>query len=144
MLAVGVLAIVILTLMALVAATLRSSSKSSTTGKATAVAESLLEQTLYAVEDSNGGAVATSFWSTEGVWKDSSVDGQVVQGGVPYDYTISLSTVAGLGGGSNRVKKVDVTVQWWGSRASGGDRQGQGKLQTCVTQLVNEIAAPPP
>ncbi len=144
MLAVGVLALVLLTLVALVGATLRSNSKSSTLGKATAVADGLLQQALYDVDSDNGGPVATSFWSTEGVWRDSSTNGQVVQGGVNYDYTIAVSTLAGMGAPGNRIKKVDVTVEWWNARSNGGDRAGQGKLRTYATQLVNEHAPPPP
>lgn len=148
MLAVGVLSLVILTLVALVGATLRSNSKSSTLGKATAVADELLQQTIYDVQADNGGVLATSFWATEGVWRDSAANGQIVRGGTTYDYTIDVATLmAGgspMGAPTNRVKKIDVTVEWWNSRANGGDRQGQGKLRTCVTQLMNENAPPPP
>ncbi|MEW6277232.1 MAG: prepilin-type N-terminal cleavage/methylation domain-containing protein [Candidatus Eremiobacterota bacterium] len=146
MLAVGLLALVLLTLVGLTTATVRSNHKAALLGPAAAVAESLLDRTLSDVAADIPPGTRDSFWAASGPgpWKSLS---PLDQGGVRYEYAIYAHTVADVtgtpvGGASNRVKKVDLVLCWWGSAATAGDRNGYGRMQLSASRLVNEGAAP--
>lgn len=153
LLAVGLLAIVLLTLVALTISTLRSNQKAALLGPATQVADTLLSQRLYQVENDTPAGTRDAFWNASGVWLDSSVDGKINTGGVSYDYVIYANTVLDAGGvplgtaagePGNRVKKVDLILWWYDTRAQQGTRQGMGKLELQATRLVNESQPPTP
>ncbi len=153
MLAVGLLSIVLLTLVALTISTLRSNQKATLLGPATQVAETLLSQRIYQVENDTPAGTRAAFWAASGVWLDSTTDGQIVNGGVTYDYVIYANTVldssgvplgTAAGEPGNRVKKVDLILWWYDTRAQQGTRKGMGKLELQATKLVNESDPPTP
>lgn len=153
LLAVGLLSIVVLTLVALTISTLRSNQKAALLGPATQVAETMLNQRLYQVDHDVPAGTRDAFWAASGVWQDSTVDGQLVSGGVTYDYVIYANTVldpsgvplgTAAGEPGNRVKKVDLILWWYDTRAQGGSRQGMGKLELQATRLINESQPPTP
>ncbi len=143
MLAVGLVTVLILSLAALITSTLRSNQKASMLAPAAEVAETLMTQEMYGVENDLPAGSHSAFWDTDGIWKDSTVVGVFQSGGVDYEYRMQRRLVAGLGGPPpNRVKKVDLSVWWLNTRNNGGDRQGSGKLELHVSRLVNEVAPP--
>lgn len=151
--AVGLLAIVLLTLVAMTMSTIRSNQKATLLGPATQVAEKLLNERLYQVEFDTPAGTRDAFWNVNGVWKDSAVDGQVSAGGVTYEYVIYANTVLDAGGVAlgtvanepgNRVKKVDLVLWWYDTRAQQGQRQGMGKLELQASRLINETPPPTP
>lgn len=128
--------------MTLVAATitaLQSSEKANRLGPATQVSESLMNRTLYQVANDVPAGTKASFWAASGNWRGPLTE---TIGGVDYQYVISATTLndadagGALGGPgpSNRVKRVDVVVNWWGTSS----RQGYGKMQVTASRLVNE------
>lgn len=138
MLAVGLLALVLITLAAAIMAALRSNEKANLLGPATQVAESLMNRTLYQVTTDTPAGTRASFWGAAGQWK-----GPVTEtiGGVDYTYVIYANQVPDAGGGplggggaNNHVMKVDLVVWWWNARV----RQGYGKMEVQATRLVNE------
>lgn len=146
MLGVGLLTLVILTMTAMVLTTLRSNQKGLTVGPAAQVAESFLDSELYRMDTDNPPGSRALFWSTNGVWKDSSSSGQLVVGGQSYDYRCQVSTLmdtSGVAAGSvsneagNRLKKVDLSVWWMGARLT-GDRAGMGRLEYATSRIISE------
>ncbi|MBI3927616.1 MAG: hypothetical protein HY319_18900 [Armatimonadetes bacterium] len=148
MIAIGVLTMILLTLIGLSTSAIRSNEKAALLGPATQVSDSLMNRTLYQVDNDLPAGTAASFWNASGpaAWRGPT---QETIGGVSYEYVIYANTVSETGGGplggpvlANRVKKVDILVWWWGSRATGEVRQGYGRMQVQSTRLVNEIYAP--
>lgn len=140
--AVGLLTLVLVTLIAAIITTLQSSEKANLLGPATQVSESLMNRTLYQVTNDVPAGTKASFWAASGVWRGPITE---TIGGVDYEYVISATTLndadaggpLGGPGAGNRVKRVDIAVNWWNSRAT-NSRQGQGKMQVTATRLVNE------
>ncbi|MEW6282262.1 MAG: hypothetical protein AB1758_26890 [Candidatus Eremiobacterota bacterium] len=142
----SLLTMIILVLVMLGISTLRSSEKAARIGPATQVAEALLSEVLYDVENDDPPGTKASFWaSTAGVPWRSAVP--ITVGGVKYEYTLYADLVTDVGGvpvgtlagePGNRVMKADLVLTWWDSGSSGGVRKGYGKLETTASRIVNE------
>ncbi|MCE7870855.1 hypothetical protein DYH09_10800 [bacterium CPR1] len=149
-LAVGLLAVLLLTLVALTLSTLRSNQKAALLGPASRAAKTLLNETLYQVELDRPAGTRDSFWSTNGLWRDSAVEGAFSSGGIDYQYAIYANTVFDSSGAplgkdpGNRVKKVDLVLWWYSTRPQQGYREGMGRLELQASRLVNEIPPPTP
>ncbi|MBI3924459.1 MAG: hypothetical protein HY319_02870 [Armatimonadetes bacterium] len=146
--AVLLLTLIILMLVGLTTSALHSNEKAARLGQATDVAESLLSRTLYDVEWDLPAGTRSSFWAASGgsAWRPAT---KVTLGGTEYEVTVYVDTVSDTGGtpvgtvageAGNRVKKVDLVLNWWDSRQAGGQRQGYGRLEIQATRLVNEVA----
>lgn len=146
MLGLGLVSLVILTMAAMITSTLRSNQKGISSVPAAQSAESLLDEQLYLMDNDLPPGARAQFWSASGTWKDSSSNGALLRGDQSYDYTIRVSTVndtSGVAAGSvsnepgNRLKKVDLTLWWWGTRPT-GQRVGMGRLEYRSSRIVNE------
>lgn len=136
LLAVGLLALVILTLAALITSAIRSNEKGTRTAQAVDVADALLARRLYDVEWDLPPGTRDAFWAASGAWLPPTT---ATMGGVDYQYTVFADTVAGVGGAGNRLKKVDLVMSWWDSGQGGGQRQGYGRLEVQASRLVSEV-----
>lgn len=136
----------LLTLVALTLSTLRSNQKATLLGPAARAAKTLLNESLYQVEFDRPAGTRYAFWSTNGVWRDSSLS----SGGVDYQYVIYANTVVDSSGAplganlGNRVKKVDLVLWWYNTRPRQGTREGMGRLELQASRLVNETPPPTP
>lgn len=137
----GVLALTVLVLLALNLSAIRSNEKAALFEGANRAAESLLAQRLYAVENDLPAGTRNAFWSATSAspWIPPTT---IKLGGVEYEYSITVDTVKGPSGTEigtvagepgNRLKKVDVTLKWWG-----GQHNGYGRLELHSTRIVNE------
>lgn len=141
-LAVGLLAITILTLAFLSLTIIRSTTKSNDRISATAVCNTILDKTI------KKGQNDPSFWS--GDWSSTPYDtGKQKFGKIEYKYDVWAETVVDVHGNAigakftgpgqppdNRLKLVRAKVSWFDT--DGTTRQGYGKLEEMVTRLVNE------
>lgn len=141
LLACGLLAITILVLLALNLSAIRSNEKAALYEQASRAADSLLAQKLYAVENDLPPGTRTSFWSATAAtpWIGPAT---VQMGGVDYEFSLTADTVKDSSGtpvgtvageSGNRLKKVDITLKWWG-----GQHQGYGRLELRSSRIVNE------
>ena len=145
--AVGFLALTVLTLLGLSMATIRSNDKGFSLAPAGKAADRLTEQQIYQVQKDSPPGTRASFWGATGPWRDSAGYGNLTMGGVTYEWTISLADLSDTSGvplgtaagePGNRAKKVNATVWWSDSRAQGGQRQGYGRMELQATRLINE------
>ncbi|MEW6281945.1 MAG: hypothetical protein AB1758_25295 [Candidatus Eremiobacterota bacterium] len=150
LLAVGLLALVLLTLIAMTTSAIRSNQKAVLLGPANQLAESLMSRTLYEVENDIPPGTRDNFWNYAGAtpWKTNPVPPPKI-GDTAYEWAIYAQTVtdtsgAPLGGPDNRVKKVDIVIWWWDSKSTGGTRKGYGRMELQASRLVNEVAPPAP
>ena len=130
-----ILTLIILTMIGLVTSTVRTEEKAKLLGRAGGVLESIIQQTIYQVDNDSPAGTSTSFWGSSGVWSS----GSVVRGEVTYTFEVSTADVAGFGTPGNRMKKMDVTLWWWNSESSGGARQGYGQMKLQGSRVVTEI-----
>ncbi|GMU56180.1 MAG: hypothetical protein AMXMBFR33_53260 [Candidatus Xenobia bacterium] len=138
MLAVGLLALLVLTLAGLTLSAIRSNEKAARLDPATEVLESVLDESVYQVTWDSPAGTRASFWGAAGTWQGPLTR---TVGGTRYEYTLYANNVPGFAAG-NRLKKLDIVLWWWDSRSSGGTRQGYGKMQLEASRVVHET--PPP
>ncbi|MGE0492300.1 MAG: hypothetical protein AB7S38_24015 [Vulcanimicrobiota bacterium] len=150
LLAIGLAAVVVLTLLALGAQSLRASQKSGDSDKALMVADNVLERVVAHVKADDPAGCRDSFWNDAGTapwippWDANT---SVTVEGTEYRYTIFTSRVTNqlngqvLGTGpagsevpDNGLKKVDIVVEWWDE--PNGSHQGYGLLEVRLTRLV--------
>ena len=135
-LAVGLLAITILTLSFLSLTIIRSTTKSNDRISATAVCDTILDKTI------KEGQNDPLFWS--GDYSATPYrTGKQKFGKIEYDYDVWAETVKdvhgneiGVGMTDNHLKMVRAKVSWFDTKST--TRQGYGKLEETVTRLVNE------
>jgi len=134
-LAIGLVAVVILTVVGLTLAAIRSNTKAAVLGQATQVSDTLLKETIYGVENDLPPGTRASFWAAAGPWIPPK---RVTMGGTEYEYNISVNPVGGFAT-PNRLAKVELHLFWWDSAAQGGEREGYGRLELHVARLVHEV-----
>ena len=139
LLAIGTLALVILTILALVIALNRGSRKSIDTSAAQYAADQIMNLVVERAQRANG-TLHTSFWGT-----DTTVEGSVLNNQTEFFYKLDATTVRDTAGqpfngsnlANNRLKLVQVELYWW-NPAPTSTRTGYGKLTTTVTRLIRE------
>jgi Tfp pilus assembly protein PilV len=136
--ALGLFAVCILTVLALSISIARSNQEGEDTGVAGTVANGLVEELVDRVRADQPPGLKADFWDND-YWEE----GTFLNNGTEYQYKISGSTVQDTGGvdignlaPGNRLKKVDIVVYWWDSETT--DRQGYGRLEMRNTRLVSE------
>lgn len=141
-LALGLLAVAILSLLAVSVSTLRSDSKALETAAGRLIADQVMKRLLDQMAEDP--AVRESFLS--GDFQLQPWDqGTLTHDNTVFSYTILARTVrdgagdpVGKEAPGNRLKKVDIKV-WWTDEAN-RTRQGYGRLQVETTQLISEAA----
>lgn len=137
--AIGVLAIAIVTVTALFTKVLRGSQKSVDLSRGTMLAQAIISERIYNTFDDD---VVKDLWWTRvdaGIYAGPSNfwESQTVN---DMRYVLYAAPVTALGAQPYRAAKVDVVVWWWDSQQTGGAREGYGELRTEVSRLVNESA----
>lgn len=131
--ALGLLAVGILALSGLSLSALKAGQKSSQVMEAGQVAVMKIEEVSAAARGDS------SFWATDHV-SSPYTTGSVKVGKTEYSYTvysrnlINQATGAELGGGSHRLKKLDIEVSWFGNSSS----DGYGKRVLRESCLLNQ------
>lgn len=130
--AVGLIAIVILSLLGLAIRSAGANQKSSDTAAGALVAEQALERLAYAAENTGAG----SFWSTSpGLYSDD----QITLGASTFRIRITQAAVLDVDGQfaatGHRLRRLNATVEWTGP-AQG--KTGKGALRVLATRLVHE------
>lgn len=141
--AVGIFAVVILTLVALTASGIRAQRESQELANAALVARRQLERELDKVRQDSPAGTRAYFWDGDFTSSPFILDRTRV-GPTEFTYAIYAHTVddqisgaqLGTGVANNRLKRVEIVVNWWGSEQQ--QRQGYGKLSTRASVLVNE------
>lgn len=137
---------IILSLVALTVSSIRSDEKAALIGPAGQVAESVLDRVIYNAERDIPAGNRAAFWAASGTYLTGQ---QIRLGGVDYTYSVFAETVSdptgvpiGTASGEpgNRLKKVDLQLNWFNTAGSAGFRQGYGKMELQITRLVNEVA----
>lgn len=144
--AICVVVLAILSVSALSISTLRSNQKSSDRPVGQVMAERILTEELYKVQDDNPPGTKNNFWQND----FSSIPfrtGKLTSNHTEFTYSIYAVTLVDVTKSQpvgvtvtqpkNRLKKVDVVVWWWDS--SQASRAGYGKLVAQATRLFNEI-----
>lgn len=141
--AVGILAVGILTVIALFTQLLRSSHKASDSSLAVAAAESFLNQTISNIFNDTEIVSKTDFWNDNAPPADP-IERTVNPGGKVMTYRITYQTVNDTAGDplgddlpENRSKKVDI-VLWWFTDDPAKARPGYGYLRVSASRLINE------
>lgn len=105
------------------------------------VAERTLSEEIYKAQNDIPPGAKTNFWGNP--WDVTPYKTGVIRTNeTDYQYWLYAETLTDvvtglpLGGATNRVKKVDIVVSWWG--AQGGSRGGYGQLRYVANRLINE------
>ncbi|ODT79833.1 hypothetical protein ABS71_00705 [bacterium SCN 62-11] len=143
LIAAALFTITILGVMALSLSVLKTQRKANDLGEGKSVAQATLGRLLDQVRTDNpAGTRAGFFNSNSGTNPFQSGTSRV--GRTDFQYRTYVTTVTDalnnpLGGTlpNNRLKNVQVEVNWWGADQS-QNRSGYGRLSTTFTQLVGE------
>lgn len=140
---VGILAVGILTIIALFTQLLRASQKSSDSSLGVLAAESVLNKTISDILNDTGVVSRTDFWNGNSP-PDSPIEGSLKAGQTLMTYRITYQTLVDTAGDElgddlpeNRVKKVDI-ILWWGTDDPSETRVGYGQLSTSASRIINE------
>ena len=134
--AVGLLVLVVLTILAISLSTIRTNQKADLLDHASQVADRLIKETIYGIENDLPAGMTAGFWAASGQWVAPT---PLTVGGVDYEYSISVSPVGSFLA-PNRLKKVDLQLWWWDSRSQGGEREGYGRMELHTSRVVHEVA----
>lgn len=131
LLALALATITILTLMALSLSGLRSNRKSTDTVSGRLVAETRMQELIYAMQSGQG----------EGLWLHSasspySVD-TVRLGNLDFQLVVYTSDPDPTLVAPNRLRNLEVRAEWMGGEG-GASRAGMGRLQARCVRLVHE------
>ena len=133
--ALGLVAVLGLTLIALDTASLRGNQKSILLHDAENLSDSQLQKVIYQAQHDSPSGYKTAFWATEGILAPGQAT--VRLGATDFTYAIYANTVPGVGAPGNRLKKVDIVMWWWTPEAD-RVRQGYGRLTVRSTRLIGE------
>lgn len=147
LLALLVVILLVLTLAAMSFAMLKSNKKSADRPVGFLAAQQILARELYAVQDDTPPGSKATFWSTD--WATSPWhSGQEMVNRTTFNYAIYAVTLQDVASGvplgndpasgfvNNRVKKIDIQVDWSGS--ADGTRGGAGRLTSTFTRFLHE------
>lgn len=141
-LAMGTLAVCVLTILVLVVSLTRTSRKSVDTSVAHLAAEQILTQLTYDAQWNDHAA----FWDTPN--HTPYRQGQVIVNRTDYTYELDAievrdtsSVPIGNGLGFNRLKLVTLRLSWWNGDSQ--NRAGYGRLNTEVKRIVHETPITP-
>ncbi len=139
----GLIAVAILSLMALSILMARADREGVDTKVGDVVAGMLVERLLDQVRADNPAGTAANFWDNDFDSSNPYEEGDYRNNNTEYHYQIFAVTVRTTGGAEvgdgttgNRLKKVDVIVNWWDTQNQ--DREGYGKLEVRNSRLISE------
>ena len=144
MFASGIAALGLLTLLGALLSVHRASLKSALGESAQALCDQMLERTVREVARRDNDP----FWSLASgqTWKE----GSSTEGTTEFHYQVKATEVldtltaaplgVATGATDNTVRRIDVSVWWWGEQAA--NRHGYGKLQVSACRLVNRTRIP--
>ena len=147
LLALLVVVLLVLTLAGMSFSMLRSNQKSTDRSVGYLAAQQILARELYQVQDNQPPGSRAAFWSgnwTTTPWRT----GQEVVNRVPFQFAIYAVTLQDVVSGqplgnepavgflNNRVKKIDIRVEW--SQSPDGTRGGSGRLSSTSTRCLSE------
>ncbi len=142
-LAMGLLAVGILTVLGLFGQLSKEAQKASDTGAGILAAESVLNRTVHEILDDTGPVSRADFFGNDSP-PAAPIQGTITANRTVMTYEITYRTVQNTAGGGlgaalpeNRTKQVDITMWWWTENAD-SHRAGYGFLRTSATKLVNE------
>jgi type II secretory pathway pseudopilin PulG len=140
--ALGLIAVAILSVLALSISVARTSQEGVDQSVGGLVATQLLDSMIDKLRaDPPPGGLRKKFLDNDDSSK-SFDSGTIVNNGTEYAYEIFATTVRKTDGSplgeavGRRLKKVDVVVSWWDTKDT--QRQGYGKLQFFQSRLVGE------
>jgi hypothetical protein len=143
MLAVGVTALSILSVGLVLFSILRTDRKTVDTSVGGLVARQVLDRAIDRVRADQPAGTKAQFWGGSFVTTPFEA-GNLTNNGTSFHYEVRAETVQDTTGTdvgstlpSNRLKKVDVVVTWWGSEQH--DRSGYGELRVETSRLVGEV-----
>lgn len=146
LLALLVVILLILTLAAMSFSMLRSNKKSTDRPVGYLAAQQILARELYGVQSDNPPGTKAAFWA--GNWPNTPWrSGQEVVNQTQFQYAIYAVTLQDVVSGAplgnqpptfvnNRVKKVDIRVDW--SQSSDGIKGGAGLLRSSYSRFLHE------
>lgn len=144
MISIGVLAVLLLSVVAIFTSLINSSTKGADLATGCVVADAVLGQHISDIKDDVGVVARSDFFDpTFNSPPQPPIQGTRVLNGTTFTYNIYYETVDDLSTGgtlgasltNNTTKKVDIILWWWD-----GQRQGYGTLRVDQTRLVNEVA----
>lgn len=138
LLSLGFIAIGVLTMIGLAVTSMRAGREATDSTTAVLVAQTELERNILAAQSD------PNFWDNDHLATPYRSDSVIVDK-TKFDYSIFAVTVmdgtdelgTSQGDDENRLKKVDIVVNWWDSGTQ--ERQGYGKLEVRQTRLVAEV-----
>lgn len=130
MLALGLIAVAVLSLVALSLSTIRSSRKSGDVLIGQMVADQQVEKLAYEAETVTGG----SFWSFSNTATPYATDVATVSA-TEFRVALYASDVVGMTTPGQRLKKVRALVTWWDTSQN---RQGYGQMRASASRVVHE------
>jgi Tfp pilus assembly protein PilV len=134
LLAVVVLSLGSLALFSLMFSALQVRSKSTEEVAAYNLATSELERVLQVASQEVSSDEHTRFWGQDFPGKEETFRrSEVKVGGTSFDVVSHTRTVRNKAQGSNRIKKIETEVSWFGKQ-----KRGQGNLSVRVEKLVGE------
>jgi uncharacterized protein (TIGR02598 family) len=148
LLAVAILALTLFALISVAASSLQTRAKSNNLATAQALAETTVESVIRkAQSDADPAPKSKSdFWESDFQKPGPPWEQKTVKVGTnEFRCEVYTKTIVELGGSGleqNRIKRVDVTVYWWGGEQT-GSRAGSGKLSVALSRLVNEVPDAP-
>lgn len=143
MLALGITSLAILSVGLVLLSILRSDRKTLDTALGGLVARQVLDRTMDRVRADQPAGTKAQFWGSDFVSTPFEA-GNITNNGTAFHYEVRAETVVNTGGDdvgggltSNRLKKVDVLITWWGSEQN--DRTGYGELKVQTSRVVGEV-----
>lgn len=140
--AIGLFAVAILSILGLSIAMARGTQKGDDTAHGGVVARILLERLVDRLRADMPAGASDDFWDQDHIVSPFE-EGEIKNNNTDYQYKIYARTVRDTSGTEiggttpgNRLKKVDVSVWWWDSETE--DRQGYGRLEIKNTRLISE------
>lgn len=143
LLAIGILAISVLSVLALSLRIAAASQKSNDLMVGEMMVDRLLDRVVAEVRNDKPPGKKAKFWGTADHLPWST--GKFTADKTEFEYEIRARTLVNAKGDTvgsssslseNRLKKVDVVVHWWDSKNAG--RPGYGRLTTQGSRLVSE------
>lgn len=123
MIAIGILATAIILIMGVFLMGLDASQKGADLTAGTVVARFILDEYIYGMDFAGMPSPATGSTLPAGT-------GTYALNNTNYSYSIDVTAV------DHDLKKLDVSVWWWGSSPGSSTRAGQGQLKTNLSCLV--------
>ena len=141
--ALGLFAVAILSILGLSILIGKASQEADDRTIGSVVASSLADRLIDQLRSDAPPGTRASFWDNEFGSANPWEEGTLNNDGTEYQYRILASSVTDSSGDpvggttpNNRLKKVDISVWWWGDENQ--QHQGYGTLKVISTRLVSE------